>query len=178
MKGAWEKMALSCAFTGHRPYRLPFHCEEDPGCILLKASLTEQIKGLIQGGVESFLSGMAMGIDLWAAEIVLCLRRENPNLKLICVLPCPSQADFWNLPMKKRYFTVLSQSDKQIMVSSVYGPECMRQRNRWMVEHADLLLAVYNGISQGGTAYTLQYAISKKKPVVLLDPETLKITAM
>lgn len=171
-------MALSCAFTGHRPHRLPFHSEEDPSCILLKAFLAEQIEGLIQGGVKYFLSGMAMGIDLWAAEIVLKLRRENPHLKLICVLPCPSQADSWDLPMKERYSSILAQSDKQIIVSPVYGPGCMRQRDRWMVEYADLLLAVYDGISKGGTAYTLQYAISKKKPIVLIDPGTLKIKAV
>ena len=170
-------MALSCAFTGHRPNRLPFPNEEDPGCILLKESLTEPIKGLIQGGVQNFLSGMAMGVDIWTAEIVLKMRRENPHLKLICVLPCPSQTDCWEVSMQKRYSAILAQSDKQFMISPVYKPGCMQQRDRWMVEHADLLLAVYDGILRGGTAYTLQYAYFKKKPVLLLNPKTLKITA-
>ncbi len=171
-------MALSCAFTGHRPYRLPFHCEEDPGCVLLKASLTEQIEGLIQGGVQNFLSGMAMGVDLWAAEIVLKMRRKNPHLKLICALPCPSQADRWSISMQERYSAILDQSDEQLMISPVYEPGCMQKRDRWMVEHADLLLAVYDGILRGGTAYTLQYAYSKKKPILLLNPQTLKITTV
>ena len=61
----------TCAFTGHRPQNLPFGFnEEDERCIDLKKTLREQIINLIENeGVTHFISGMAIGVDMYAAEI-------------------------------------------------------------------------------------------------------------
>lgn len=78
-----------CAFTGHRPKSFPWtYNEAASGCVLLKEVLAKQIKLLADRGVTDWLSGMAQGVDLWCAQIVLDLRKENPALKLHCVLPC------------------------------------------------------------------------------------------
>ena len=63
---------LTCAFTGHRPSSYKFgYDEEHPDCCKLKALMTLQIVSLIENGVTTFLSGMALGADIWGAEIVL-----------------------------------------------------------------------------------------------------------
>ena len=55
---------IACAFTGHRPKSFPWkNNEADPGCVLLKEILAEQIKALAERGVTGFLSGMALGVD-------------------------------------------------------------------------------------------------------------------
>jgi len=85
-------MENACAFTGHRSQKFPWRFnEEDPRCIALKAVLTEQIKVLVKAGITQFASGMAIGVDCWAAQIVLALRESDPTLKLHCVLPCKKQ---------------------------------------------------------------------------------------
>ena len=48
------------------------------GCVLLKEILAEQIAALADAGVTDWFSGMAQGVDLWAAELVLTLRKKNP----------------------------------------------------------------------------------------------------
>ena len=54
----------ACAFTGHRPQKLPWRTDEaDPGCVALKAMLAAQIDMLIENGYTEFLSGMAPGVD-------------------------------------------------------------------------------------------------------------------
>ncbi len=54
----------SCAFTGHRPSKLPWGYDETAeGCVRLKAALAAQIAALVDGGVTDFLSGMAQGLD-------------------------------------------------------------------------------------------------------------------
>ncbi len=70
-----------CAFTGHRPKSFPWGYDESaPGCVLLKEVLAAQISALAEQGVTDFLSGMAQGVDLWCAQIVLDLKKKNPAL--------------------------------------------------------------------------------------------------
>ena len=72
----------TCAFTGHRPYKLPWkYNERADGCIALKTILTEQIMLLAKAGVTEFYSGMAEGTDLFCSEIVLNQRKKNPALR-------------------------------------------------------------------------------------------------
>ena len=48
----------------------------------------------------------------------------------------------------------------------------MNRRNRYMVDRSSLLLAVYDGIPQGGTMNTLAYAMRKGVQTVIV-PVTL-----
>ncbi|MEE1074515.1 MAG: SLOG family protein, partial [Acutalibacteraceae bacterium] len=59
-----------CAFTGHRPQNLPFGFNEaDERCQTLKKLLRYAIEKLItEKGVTLFVSGMALGVDIYAAE--------------------------------------------------------------------------------------------------------------
>ena len=108
----------TCAFTGHRPGRFPWgYNEDDKDCIALKEILTSEIIRLTDMGVTQFLSGMAEGVDRWAAIIVLALREKNPTLKLHCILPCKTQADNWNPDSKDIHRSILEQADSIIYVS-------------------------------------------------------------
>ena len=95
-------MARSCAFTGHRPQKFPWRFnEDDPRCAALKAVLAEQIAALTKLGVTGFFSGMALAVDTWAAQSVLALREEYPQIKLHCVLPCRDQDAKWSAAAKE-----------------------------------------------------------------------------
>lgn len=83
----------SCCFTGHRPQAFRFgYDEEYPACIKIKQALNEPIHYLAIHGVSCFLSGMAQGVDIWAAESVVLLKTTLPNIQLACILPCETQA--------------------------------------------------------------------------------------
>lgn len=78
-----------CAFTGHRPKKFPWkYDEKDERCTMLKAVLIEQIEKLTAAGVTDYYTGMALGVDTWAAMAVLALRERNRTVKLHCILPC------------------------------------------------------------------------------------------
>ena len=74
----------TCAFTGHRPQHLPFGMNEnDERCIKLKEELKEQIINLIEAeNVTHFITGMALGVDLYAAEIVLDLKASSSSIRI------------------------------------------------------------------------------------------------
>ena len=136
-----------CAFTGHRPQSLPFGFNEsDERCIALKQTLRAEIIRLIeQKGVTHFISGMALGVDMYAAEIVLGLKSSYEGITLESAIPCESQAEKWTEKQRDRYFEIASKCDKETLIQHHYTSDCMHKRNRYMVDQADFIIAVWDG---------------------------------
>ena len=167
----------ACAFTGHRPKKLPWRNDETaPECAALKATLTEQIAALIEKGFTHFMSGMTEGTDVWAAQSVLAFREENPALKLHCILPCFNQSEKWSASSQARYRSILEQADSIIFINREDKKDCMLERNRFLVSYAATVLAVYNGERRGGTAATVRYARRLGREVIVIDPLTRSVT--
>lgn len=167
----------ACAFTGHRPKKLPWRSDETaPECAALKAALTEQIAALIEKGFTHFMSGMAEGTDVWAAQSVLAFREENPALKLHCILPCFNQSEKWSASSQARYRSILEQADSVIFINREDKKDCMLERNRFLVSYAATVLAVYNGERRGGTAATVRYARRLGREVIVIDPLSRSVT--
>ena len=167
----------AAAFTGHRPQKFPWRYHEaDPRCVALKAVLAEQIAALANAGVTQFLSGMAEGTDVWSALSVLTLQEKNPKVKLHCILPCREQADKWTASSQTLYRSILERADSVVYVSRAYHKNCMLERNRFLVDHASILLAVYNGEWRGGTAATMRYAQKLGREIIVIDPLTRLIS--
>ena len=161
----------ACAFTGHRPKSLSWGYDESaPGCVLLKEVLAAQISALAEQGVTDFLSGMAQGVDLWCAQIVLDLKKKNPALKLHANLPCEGQESKWSVSAREIYHSILEQADEVVYVGQEYSRGCMLERNRYMVDHSSILLAVYNGTYRSGTGMTVRYAQKLGREVIIIDP--------
>ena len=83
--GLQEVIILAvCMFTGHRPKGLPFgYNERDSRCKKLKKMLKKLIVQKIQEeNTTAFLSGMALGTDMFAAEIVLELKRKFGAIRI------------------------------------------------------------------------------------------------
>jgi len=170
-------ISRACAFTGHRPQKLPWRNDETaPGCVVLKETLATQVAMLIENGYTEFLSGMAPGVDMWAAQIVLDLRENNPALKLHCILPCAAQSAKWSAALQKQYRAILEQADSIIFVNRADKKNCMLERDRFLVSYASLVLAVYNGERRGGTAATVRYARKLGRELIVIDPATLTVT--
>jgi len=149
---------MICAFTGHRPQRLPWGGrEEDPRCHALKQLLRGAINRVAEHGCRHFLCGMALGCDTYFAEAVLEKKAQLPELCLEAVLPCPEQADRWHADDRRRYSRLLAQCDRVTVLEEQYSDGCMLRRNQAMVDRADVLITVYDGTG-GGTGSTVQYA--------------------
>ena len=52
----------------------------------------------------------------------------------------------------------------------------MLDRNRFLIDHAAALLAVYNGERRGGTAATMRYAQKMGREIVVIHPITRLIS--
>ena len=125
---------------------------------------------MAEQGVTDFLSGMAQGVDLWSSQIVLDLQKKNPALKLHCVLPCKGQDSKWTASAQELYHSVLAQANEVVYVGQEYNRDCMLKRNRYLVDHSSILLAVYNGTWRSGTGATVRYAQKLKREIIIIDP--------
>ena len=162
-----------CMFTGHHTKGLSLgYNEKDSRCNKLKKMLKKRIVHKIQKeNTTAFLSGMALGTDMFAAEIVLELKEKYRNITLTAVLPCRTQAARWNKESITRYEHILTKCDKVIVLQEEYTPSCMHKRNLYMVEHSDCAIAVWSG-TEGGTGNTIRVATDRRLPVTVLDPTT------
>ena len=162
----------SCCFTGHRPTKLPWrYQEQDVRCLKLKARIADTIEAVYADGYRHFLCGMAQGCDLYFCEAVIAFREKHPDVTIEAVIPCPTQADRWSENERLRYAALVEACDTETLVSAQYSSGCMQRRDRYMVDHAQLVIAVYNGEPKGGTAQTLAYALRNRRDTCILEPE-------
>ncbi len=140
----------TCCFTGHRPEKLRLGEEE------VKGLLRREILRAVGEGYVTFFSGMAPGVDLWAAELVLELGRQLP-IRLVCALPYPGFGEGNPEPWYSLRHWALYKSRRVKVISPAYHRGVFQERNRFMVDRSSLLIALYNG-APGGTRNTIEYA--------------------
>lgn len=154
-----ENRQRRCCFTGHRPEKLNM-----PEKTVIAWLETEILKA-IDDGFVTFISGMARGVDIWAAEIVLRLRDEGKPIHLICASPFEGFERSWSEDWKSRYNEVMRRVDLVKFVCKSYSRVCFQIRNEWMVDRSTRVIAVYNG-EPGGTKNTIQYATHRNCEVI------------
>ena len=159
----------TCCFTGHRPEKLPWGDQEDhPHCVALKENMAAQLEEMYQKGYRHFLCGMARGADFYFCDAVLELRERRSGVTLEAVIPCEEQAARWSERERERWFSLVERCDGETMLQHHYDKGCMLRRNRYLVDHSSMLIAVYDGML-GGTMYTLSYAMKRGLETVILE---------
>jgi uncharacterized phage-like protein YoqJ len=143
--------------------------ENDVRCITLKQKLYDLAEAAYFSGVRHFICGMAMGCDLYFCEEVIRLRNEHMDITLEAALPCEGQTNNWPEYMRNRYFGLVYQCDVETLVSREYSHDCMLKRNRYMVDHSSVLIAVFDGVL-GGTMQTINYARKKGLEIIQIRP--------
>lgn len=155
------------AITGHRPPKVGGYRIPNP---VFREIYNQLESALIARGPELVLTGMALGVDQWAARI--CLTHGIPFDAIIPFRgfetrwPSHAQAEFQELCSRAAHV-------HYVVDTREYRAAYLYRRNAWMVDHSSLLIAVWNG-SPGGTANTVEYARRRGKEVheVPVPPDT------
>lgn len=159
-----------CAFTGHRPSKMPFfYGDSDSRCLALRAAMARKIHLAINLGYTDFITGMALGVDQWAAITVIMAKKSYPHVKLHAALPYLNQTSRWYGWQKDLYDDILRFADKVYVTSRDQTKNAPIIRNAFMIKHADLLIAVCDGTA-GGTTSTVRMAEKKGIDRVIINP--------
>ena len=155
-----NKRLFRVCFTGHRPDKMDLTEAE------AKPLLAAAIDKAIEQGFKTFISGMAMGVDIWAAELVLERKKKNKELHLIAALPHPNFESRRAADEIKRFNKIIAAADLVQQINDRYFRACYQVRNEWMVDRSALVIALFNG-QKSGTKNTIDYA--KRKGVKVMN---------
>lgn len=143
------------AATGHRPDKLGGYSMEIAGGLMMLA-----VKHIDILKPTEIISGMALGWDMAVAEAAVFL-----NIPFVAAVPFTGQAAKWP-PESRAIYTALIAKAKSVKIVSPGGFAAwkMQARNKWMVDNADHMLALYNN-KGGGTANCIREARRQEKPI-------------
>jgi len=150
------------AFTGHRPDKLGGYKLPNDTYIRVCQKIDAALKELKP---EKVITGMALGVDQWAAMIAYKL-----NIPYLAAIPFEGQEKAWPEASQKTFRLLRKLASEEVIVSSGgYSADKMQVRNIWMVDHCDTLIAVWDG-TKGGTGNCIEYAKSVNKEIYYIDP--------
>lgn len=158
---------MKISFTGHRPNKLGGYKLPNPTYI----SICKRIESaLLELKPDVVISGMALGIDQWAANIAIKL-----NIPFIAAIPFVGQEAIWPLESKRIYKILLGRAQSQHIVSEGgYSAQKLQIRNEWMVDQLtepdDTVMAIWDG-TRGGTGNCVAYAEKVGKKIYRINPK-------
>ncbi|MDL2280634.1 DUF1273 domain-containing protein [Selenomonadales bacterium OttesenSCG-928-I06] len=157
---------LTCGFTGYRPSKLP---KEPDKLEEVKRNIAKQIDLAISAGYKHFISGFALGSDLYFAEEVLKAKKKHPHIILEAAIACETQSSRWSESDRGCYFDLLIRCDIKTYINYEYHPNCYLERNDYIISQANRLICVYDG-KRGGTMYTVNRAKEKGIEIFIIKP--------
>jgi len=162
-------------FTGHRKINGEYYNKNNPSASwhTLRQYMDQVVQSFILGQkVNHFISGLAIGVDMLGAESVAYVRSFGKTpVTLTGAMPFPSQPSKWPAPTRQHWESVCKLCNKVVAISAdPYQASKMQIRNEWMVDHSDFVIAVWDGVSGGGTQNCMNYAKARNKPVFVIQP--------
>lgn len=150
------------AFSGHRPNKLGGFSLPNPTYVYVCQQIE---KTLLDLKPDKVISGMALGVDQWAAHIAYKL-----GIPFLAAVPFEGQEKAWPQASQSIYNLLLSKAVGRVVVcEGGYSADKMQRRNEWMCDNCDLLIAVWDG-SAGGTGNCVKYAESIQRKIFHINP--------
>lgn len=155
------------AITGHRPG------------VLFKHKTYEELYNVLEkvfDGLkpDQIITGMALGADQMAAEAAMYL-----GIPFLAAIPFEGQADRWKPEQIEKYLQLLEWANEIEIISE--DPKgryeiirALHDRNKWMVDRASVVVAMWNGAEKGGTAHCVRYArrVQSKRKLHIIRIDT------
>ena len=97
---------------------------------------------------------MAEGTDR-----IIAIAAKELNIPIVCCYPFP-----------KKYYSPIEEwiieNNQVIYVSPMYTKNSYFLRDRFIVDQSNIILCVWDGKGGGGTFFTRNYALKKKKKII------------
>lgn len=158
---------MKVALTGHRPERLGMPDNElDDKWNKIRDWIVNNLiqmfrTTLLEDDSLDVYCGMATGSDILFGMSSIFLKVGIVPLKLHCVLPCKNYNS-----SHKYYNDIKLFADEWIELSEEFYKGCDSVRDQYMVDHCDVLLAIWDGNQSGGVWSTIRKAQKAGKQII------------
>ena len=108
--------------------------------------MESEIELAVSDGYVTFMSGFADGVDIEFVEIVVEIKKDNPDIIIEVALPYRDRLRTKN----KQFHELLNKCDIITVTSEEYNKSCFHKRNKYMIENSERIIAVFDRRQKGG----------------------------
>ncbi len=149
--------------TGYKPMEMNIFSEKDERIPFIQYALRQRLIDFLEEGLEWVLISGQMGVELWAAEVVLGLQ-EDYDVKLGVFPPFEDFTSRWPEAMQEKFEAVRFQADfyRPLYKGGYRGPFQFRARDEWFLDKCDASLILMDHDFPGSTVYYHRVAEQKR----------------
>lgn len=149
------RMIQSLYVSGYRPHELCIFKEKHPGIQIIKKAIENELRSLIEDGLEWVIVSGQLGVEIWTAEVVIELKNEFPQLKYSVITPFLDIEKNWNEQRQQQYAYIISQADfvTSITKKPYEAPWQFVEKDKFIIQNTDALLLVYDEEHEGSPKY-------------------------
>lgn len=148
-------MPLTLGISGHRPKYWKYSKESSALLVSLVTRRLQVVKP------DRVITGMALGMDMAAAEAALSL-----GIPFVAAIPFVGQENMWPQEAREHYYRLLSEAFLEEVVSpGGFSDDAYKKRNEFIVANSHRMLVLHDGSPRSGTGHCVGLAISRSLPV-------------
>lgn len=153
-------MAQRLWVTGYRSWELNVYGDQDPKLTIIKYALKNALQVALDDGLEWVITGGELGVEQWVLGVAQPFKADYPALKTALMTPYQDFGHQWN-ETNQGLLTALQQQVDFTRATSTQPYQNGRQLaayNRFMAQHTDAALFVYDEEFPGKPQYAFQTA--------------------
>jgi len=153
-------MLKRLVITGYKQHELGIFDDKNPGIRIIKKSLENRLRALIDEGLEWVILSGQLGVETWAAEVVLEMKKEFPDLKYAVLTPFLEQEKNWNETKQEKYQMIIDKADfhRSLTNKPYEAPWQFIEKNKFFLRNSDGILIVYDEETEGSPKFIKQEA--------------------
>lgn len=154
-------MLKRLVISGYKQHELGVFDDKHPGVAIIKKAIRRQLIQLIEEEqLEWVILSGQLGVETWAAEVIMDLQMDFPQLKYAVITPFLDQEKNWKEDKQEKYQEILMFADHHTSVTNrpYEGPWQFREKNKFVIRNTDGMLIVYDDEKGGSPKYIKEYA--------------------
>lgn len=146
--------------SGYKPHELGIFNEKHTGIQILKKSIENELRNLIDQGLEWVIISGQPGVETWTAEVVMDLKKEFPHLKFAVITPFLDMEKNWKPEKQEKFAYILSNADFVTSVTKkpYEAPWQYIEKDKFIIQNTDALLLIYDEDHEGSPKYLKRLA--------------------
>lgn len=176
-------MIKSLYVSGYRPHELGIFNDKHPGVPIIKKAIENELRKLIDDGLEWIVISGGQGVETWAAEVVIELKNEFPHIKYSIITPFLEQEKNWNELKQQNYSYIVSNADFVTSVTKrpYEAPWQFSEKDKFIIQNTDALLLIYDEENEGSPKYLKRladkFAENHAYEIIIVNAYDLQIIA-